>query len=381
MRRYLFCSLFEIIIGCTFACARTPQSGHLVVTLTDKLTGEPISNATVTVKTLRTLCPNAGAHEGHYARTSAYSGLNGVAVVSFELLTSDFSWWVTAPKYWYAQGSHHESFEGTVVPSAYMNIDTNTVDGLAKYNELMDLYGRGKYVEFAGKFEPRSLTFTTNVMFRSVTLYPRLNPKPMYAYGEFANLSLPRKRTSLQTNGLEIVSFPVVDVDLKKCALLPPYGGKDDDLVGEVSDLRIFRYCVQTNGVRTFFGHLDFAPGCGAYIRKKTGDAAFPTTYGADTNVNYRTCFSYEYHFTSNQFVESKIILAEDEYMVLRTRTVINNLGEIEKCNYSKILGGMRIGRDLIFDSLIFNPRENDRNLEAEPTSNLATTRGDCRNP
>ena len=93
-------------------------TGHLIVSFTDKKTGGPITNIIVTVETLNCLGPNAGVYESHYTKTSAMT-------------------------------------------------DSNTIDGLAKYNELKALDDDGDYIGYAAKFEPESVTHTTNAVYRA----------------------------------------------------------------------------------------------------------------------------------------------------------------------------------------------------------------------
>ena len=264
--------------------------------------------------------------------------------------------------------------------SDYLDIDTNTVAGLARYNELKSLVESGDFAGYAAKFEPKSVTYTNSVVLRSASFYPKHNPQPMYSYACSSELYLPMKNATVSvTNGVEVTHYRPVDLDMNECLLLPyseDYDVNFDGKAGEVSDFRVERFCVTTNGVRSFYGWIDFAPGCGAYIRKTTGDASFPTTYEADTNETFVSRIPYEYHSVSGKVVHSKKFLSDDEYMVLRTRVVTNSVGVVTNCNYSKILGPMTIGDELEFTALIFNPRPNDNNLECDLENNLAGDHG-----
>ena len=133
-----------------------------------------------------------------------------------------------------------------------------------------------------------------------------------------------------------------------------------------------------TNGVKTIFGWIDFAPGCGAYKRNTTGDISFPTTYEADTNAIFLSRIPFECSSVSGKVVRAQNLLEEDEYMVLRTRVMTNEFGVVTNCNYSKILGPMTLTgtrkalNKVKFKSLIFNPTPNDPNLEYDLKNNLA---------
>lgn len=383
MRKLIVYGGLLSLVGCSFARGWTTQTGSLVVAFTDKLTGEPITNATVTVKTLRMLGPNAGVHESHYQRTSARTDTNGIANVEFQFLTSHFEWWVDTPSHYSGRfGFHDEFFDCQIQPSEYENMDTNTVDGLAKYNELLGLYQDGKYLEFSNKFASKRVEFSNKNKYRRVSFYPRRNARPMYMYvADDINVMLPTNTLTIVTNGIEITQYPVVEFDLRKGACLPPYGGMDDDEVGEVADMRIARYKQIVNGVTHYFGTLDFPSGGGAYKRQKTGDASFPTAYEVETNSVFCSTVTYSYHVTSNDVIDVENLLSTNEYMVLRTRIALDADGAITNCCYSKIVGEMWVGDALFFHSSVFNPQPNDPNLEADLKQNLAGSRGESRWP
>ena len=134
------------------------------MTLTDN-ESRPITNATVYVKTLNRTGLTAGAYDSHYTTLSAQTDTNGVADVTFSFLTSHFTWWLETP-------SHHSEVVGfksdflvpEIVKSDYLSINTNTVDGLAKYNELKTLEEARDYIAYAEKFEPKSVTNVSNLV-------------------------------------------------------------------------------------------------------------------------------------------------------------------------------------------------------------------------
>ena len=208
----------------------------------------------------------------------------------------------------------------------------------------------------------------------------------MYAYGDMDGDYLPmRKTTTFVTNGLEVTRYKPVDYDMKESLIIsynPNHNDEWDGPTGKVADFHIERFCVTTNGVKTTYGWIDFAPGCGAYKRNTTGDISFPTTYEAETNATFLSHFSFECSSISGRVVRAQEILKENEYMVLRTRVMTNDVGTVTNCNYSKILGPMFISHPIYpsdrvhFKSLIFNPTPNDPNLEYDLRNNLST-RGD----
>jgi hypothetical protein len=184
MNKIAFIGVASLMAGCMAVNARTAHTGHLIVSLTDRETGAPITNAVVVVKVdkSRSLSWHASPR---YERTRSFTNAGGVADVEFTFDSNSFSWYVKTPSH-YSQRFFipgYERFGLTVEQSDYLDINTNTVEGLAKYNELTNLYNSGDYVGYLSKFEPKSVTYTNNVIYRSASFYPKRNPRPMYAYG------------------------------------------------------------------------------------------------------------------------------------------------------------------------------------------------------
>ena len=368
-----------LFAGCAAFQASTLETGHVVVTLTDKDTGEPITNATVTVET-QTRSSLGYTLDSFFTKTSAQTDTNGIADVEFQFRFNDFDWWVTAPMHYSdGAGRSSERFGSVIVPSAYTHINTNTVEGLAKYNELKALHESDNvedYISLVHKFEPQSVTYTNNVIYRSVSLYPKHNPHPMYVH-RFrlppSHLRLPQKHDVVVSNGVEISRFRVVDFDMKGCRFLPYNEGQGDSSAKNNSDFKVVRFSVETNDVTTSYGWIEFAPGCGAYRGIKSGDVTFPTrVYEADTNAVFQSRIPYLYHRVGGKRYPQETLLRSNEYMVVRTRAMMDDSGVITNCHYGIIEGGMVVGDILDFEKAIFNPTPNDPNLEAAEGVNLS---------
>lgn len=215
---------------------------------------------------------------------------------------------------------------------------------------------------------------------RSLKLYPKRNPQPMYAYGEDEYIKLPNGSTEFVTNGYTVVSYKGAAIDLKNNVAL-----FDANLANWEShaDFVIEEQKVVTNGVKTYIGKIRFAPGCGAYRCKNTGDASFPTTYAADTNKVYESeiGFSASYDLTTGKLISQTRILPDGEYMVLRTRKTKTNEGANDGWHYSKILGPICVGASFSFKQSVFNPRLNDPNLEFDMKRNLASPKSEVMWP
>ena len=384
MRKLVYIGLASMFGGALIVNARTFHTGHLFVTLTDRETGGPITNATVTVRTQTEF--NLGRTlESYFTKTKSLSDSNGIAHVVFQFCDPEFNWWVKAPSHYngmFGPGHGNEHFGCVVEESDYLDIDTNTVQGLAMYNELAQLNRSNDFLGFAAKFNPKSVTYTNNVVCRSVCLTPKHNPRPMYAYSAHGGVPLPKRNpVAFTTNGLDVIRYEPVSFDMKECLAISTETNYNSFLhgpSGKVSDFCVDRFSVTTNGVVTTFGWICFAPGCGVYKRNTTGDPTFPMTYEADPNEAFVSRIPFEYSSISGRVVNVQAILRDGEYMVAKTRVATNELGEVTGCNYSKILGPMSVDGDLWFMAMIFNPTPNDPNLEFDQHSNLATGRRKC---
>lgn len=362
------------------ASARSFKTGHFIVTLTDK-ESNPITDATVYVKTLNRTGLGAGAYQGHYTTFSARTDANGVADVSFQFLTSHFTWWLDTPSHHSEEvGFRSDHFVPTIVKSDYWSIDTNTVVGLLRYAELKALDAAGDYLAYAEKFEHKSVTYASNVVYKTLSFFPRRNPQAMYAYGDWCRLKLPMNKVVTTNDNVEVVQLPTVSIDLKKGCVVRQgqIRSSDDD-----EDFSLERFAVVTNGVKNFYGRIRFKPGCGAYKGIKSGDESFPTTYEADVNREYLSQieFSVLRNPVTKEMISFQPVLAEDEYLVMRTRMSVDPSGRTNGWHYAKIFGPLVIRQELVFEQSVFNPEFNDTNLEFDIRRNLAGRRGQSRWP
>jgi len=109
------------------------------------------------------------------------------------------------------------------------------------------------------------------------------------------------------------------------------------------------------------------------------GDGHYPLIYEADTNATFLSNIPFEYTVVSGKVGHISQLLTQDECLVLKTRVVTNEVGDVVSCNYSKIYGPMTVDREMFFDTMMFNPTPNDPNLEYDSRNNLADVRGRYR--
>ena len=188
-----------------------------------------------------------------------------------------------------------------------------------------------------------------------VLLRKMVNPVPMYCHSR--NIHSMRLHSPKGTLGY----------DLEKGDWVAPFGR------GSVSDFNIEYDWVLTNGVFKGEGKLVFIePGAGAYKRKMLVGNAFRIDYQADTNEVFRPSYPFS-SYGNVKKVESreKRILENDEFLVMRTRVVVDSAGRVIKANYSHIEGPFSISNEMSYKFSSFNPAVNDTNLEYSPDKNL----------
>ena len=120
-------------------------------------------------------------------------------------------------------------------------------------------------------------------------------------------------------------------------------------------------------------GRIEFEGMDGAYIAKKNKNKCFQGPYKAELNEKYNQIIpiAIGLHAGSAVWLQEENILSKDEYMVIRSRTKLNDKGEIIAANYSKILGPFSLSEFVYVLQSTFNPCINDTNLEFDPDKNL----------
>ena len=226
---------------------------------------------------------------------------------------------------------------------------------------LMDGYYPGGYSQLRIKtesdpddpFSLRLLEHETNVTIR---LRRKMNPIPMYAFMPVGHYF------AIVQDGKEYA------YDIKKRDFLPPDGK------GETADFFVMQHTVVSNGVATSAGVVRFTDGAGAYIMPQYEYSPLKSVYCADTNAVFvsEIHFSKTFNPETNVEMQTRPIVGESEYLVLRTRVKRDENGRIVSANYSKIYGPFDIGCGLFgFKQSCFNPTPNDTNLEFDPNRNL----------
>jgi len=187
-----------------------------------------------------------------------------------------------------------------------------------------------------------------------VTLKAMRNPIPMYAKRD--EVEIPEQNKSL-------------GFDFEKGDWVAPYG------MGVIADLHFF-YSLETKDLWTGVEQFEIANTnlmCG--VQETEGDtySTFISKYEAPAEgFNYR--WNDILNRTKTKVIERKK-LAEENYLIFRSRAVVDSQGKLVRANYGKIYPPIKHGVDggkaeLSF-TYYFNPIPNDRNLEFDPDKNL----------
>lgn len=187
-----------------------------------------------------------------------------------------------------------------------------------------------------------------------VVLKPKKNPIPMYA-----------RRVEAE---IPVLDEPV-GYDLEKGDWVAPYGA------GITPDISV-KYSIRYQELQEYWKKLTFIGAAdkeGFLLEELDELSAYSSSYEAPS-CGYMAEIVFEKKRDKERILFEHE-LNTNQYIVLRSRVVIGEDGEISSANYSKIYPpvGYGSGRDknhLNF-TYYFNPVPNDRNLEYDPSKNL----------
>ncbi len=212
-----------------------------------------------------------------------------------------------------------------------------------------------------GKWKPWNETI-------EVVVKEKLNPIPMYAINFF----------DFKSNIPSLDKW--VGYDLEKNDWIKPYG---NGLMADFEYYLSLTFCkgqFLKQSLKIRFPHS----GAGYYLMKKDLGHALSSTYHADVNQNYQSeiTFTKTYLFSHENFSFSSndsFLLGKEDYMVFRTRTKVDNNGNLIEAQYGKIYGPIDFNfllkptGEIISKSIHMayhlNPNVNDTNLECNGKS------------
>lgn len=270
-----------------------------------------VSNAVISTNTQRDRLANLGHADSPQRKIIAITDTNGCARIEFPCYSGEFSSYVSAMGFY---------------PEHKKNLRFNYARDSVFFAHLLE---HEKHLSF--------------------TMRKKLNPIPCFGYGAGEDFPFPLK------NGR-------FGFDMEKGDWTVPHGK------GEVADFILRRE--ESNGV--YRAVLEFeGPFNGAYKQKQESSTSFKSTYRADTNHVYaQTMDIWTKKRMGKETVRSQFV-SDEEYLVIRSRSVVDADGNLKSCNYSKIYGSITAYRCFQFMTMVFNPKKNDANLEFDTQRNL----------
>lgn len=168
----------------------------------------------------------------------------------------------------------------------------------------------------------------------------------------------------VSSEGLDYYKYPSWEswtgFDLLKRDWVRPFGK------GDSSDMLIrFTQQDNENGYRkTMEVSFTNNPCAGVYQMTVDRQSEMDSVYRADPNESYQSALRFVVERDSKGVRRHD--LEEGRYLVFRTRTATNEVGELTTAHYGKIYGNWRFGErgGMAIQKIEFNPMPNDTNLE-----------------
>lgn len=192
-------------------------------------------------------------------------------------------------------------------------------------------------------------------------------------YGETRTVVLKKiknpNRTSVFSSTLCRCRIPEfgkwIGFDFEQSDWVAPYGK------GEYRDV-LLRFAASEKKLNDYKYEMEISftnnPYAGAYFMKEDTSSELTTVYAADSNAEYRTSF----RFLKEQIPGTRRhwdFLNSGSYLVFRTRTRIDEHGNLIGAHYGKVRGQWLSELEyMILSDGCFNPTENDVNIEDSRT-------------
>lgn len=190
-----------------------------------------------------------------------------------------------------------------------------------------------------------------------------------------------RKPVDIITSGREkghLINEPRIwmGFDIEKDDWVPPYGNgviTDFEVMYDSDGKKLFDYTGSTLKIR-FVRKFD-----GAYVRRKNCESVFQVDHEARTNE----CYLDRFEFSEKKIARRKWdrnILSEEQFLVLRVRSQVDEEGRFKGAHYGMILGPMSFGWDrqafgCVGLHTFFNTTFNDTSLEKKSFYNTPNFR------
>lgn len=271
--------------------------------------------------------------------------------------------------------------DGCIVPGAKiwggftcgpgMN-DFVEVDGITDTNGMYVAQGKcNEFLRFEVRKEGYYLT-EEKIFFGRSKADPIIADGKWQPYGETMEVVLKKIKNPirLQMPGRCSAPIPVCDqwvgFDLERKQWVSPYGdGRYADVL-----LRFGRFIANSQTDFRLVLEVSFtnSPYAGFYQRKKNKSSEFQFEYQANSNAIFcaEAKYTHERHPNAPRIDDR---LDGDSYLIFRTRTSVDEHGDLRSAHYGIINGKWSFFDTLLSDGYYFNSTPNDTNLEDAETA------------
>ena len=345
---------FVLFLACGLRCFGA-EDCTLTVRVIDEV-GQPVSNATVEVGVISATGFNAGKHSSDYTYYSAQTDENGVANVDFKCFGDGAYEWYVVKEDCYCPGLQRASFDAVgrdCSPEAEVAINAEKAKIAAGTG--------GSWLRVIELMDP-SFTLLEHAATNEISVVRKRNPVQLEERSGTNSWRLKPSASVEIADGVISNTYPRVGFDLRIGEYLMPYGDG-----GEYPDFWVEQYSIETNGVKTFVGHIELPPGCGVYRAQKEDRELGPVCFGVDTNQVFTNRLDFTRSSRDGKFLCATPLARGNEYLVFHTRVKDNGDGSMSPGHYSLMEGVVNIWGGIHFKNILFNPRPGETNLEPLP--------------
>ena len=183
-------------------------------------------------------------------------------------------------------------------------------------------------------------------------------------YGEERSLVVKRKKNPVAMASLHYTPIAVpatnlwLGIDLESFQWTQPYGnGKHEDMLLRFNYEKRDKYAVQWATMDVSFTNNQHA---GYYVLPQDAYSEMKSPYHANTNAVFSQTHTFRQEFF-NKYVDA---ISDGDCMVFRTRTRIDEDGNLISAHYGKIYGLWEFADMIRIRDIFFNTTPNDTNLE-----------------
>lgn len=183
-------------------------------------------------------------------------------------------------------------------------------------------------------------------------------------YGEQRTLVVKRKKSPVVMTSLHYTSIAVpmtnvwLGIDMESFQWTQPYGnGKHEDMLLRFNYEMHDKYAVQWATMEVSFTNNPYA---GFYVLPQDAYSELKSPYHVNTNAVFSQTRTFRHEFF-NKYIDA---IREGDCMIFRTRTRIDENGNLISAHYGKIYGLWEFADMIRVRDMFFNTTPNDINLE-----------------